>query len=138
MEQQQTPIRVLVAEDEAINRLYVVSLLEERGFSCTAVKNGREAVDAFRSGGASVMLIDIAMPVMGGLEAVREVRRLEAGAAVAACVVIVLSAHSEERDRADSLAAGVDLFLEKPFSEVDLLDAVEAAAASYRSRCAGR
>lgn len=128
MRSNEVQTRVLVAEDEAINRMYIVSLLEAHGFGCITARNGREAVDLFRSPGCEVILMDFGMPVMDGAQAIREIRRIE-GDVGGHVPVIVLTAYNGEKDREDSALIGADGFLPKPFSEQELVDAVESVVA---------
>jgi len=108
-------MRVLVAEDNAINRRLVERLLERLGIEPLTVANGGEAVEAFRRGSFDLVLMDCRMPEMDGWEAVRAIRALPGGAAVP---VVALTANIGEPDRAACLEAGMDDILAKP---VDLV-----------------
>lgn len=113
--------RILVAEDEAINRMYIISLLESRGYRCIAARNGREAVELYRARGCEVILMDFGMPVMDGLQAIREIRRIE-GESGEHVPVIALTAYDVENDGSEGV--GIDGFLSKPFSEQELVSAI--------------
>ncbi|HUX20589.1 MAG TPA: response regulator [Spirochaetia bacterium] len=117
-------VRVLVAEDEAINRLYIVSLLEARGFECVAVRNGKEAVEAFRRQGFDIVLMDLGLPVLSGVEASRQIREIELGTESRA-MMAALTAHDTLEDRRAAQNAGIDEFIIKPFSEIGLIETVE-------------
>lgn len=131
IEQSGTGMKVLVAEDEAINRMYIVSLLEARGFSCVVAKNGREAIDAFARERFDVVLMDIGLPGIDGLTASREIRNCssEWGRRVP---IAALTAHDTEQDRVIARESGIDTFITKPFSEVALVETIETLAASGR------
>lgn len=109
--------RLLVAEDNRVNQVLVVKLLSRDGHTVSLVSTGREAVEAFRehlSGDSfDAVVMDVQMPEMDGLEATREIRRLEKawGGHVP---IIALTAHAMEEDRQRCLAAGMDAYLAKP------------------------
>jgi PAS domain S-box-containing protein len=113
--------RVLVADDHPTNRK-VVELMLEGLAELTCVENGAEAVRAYRAGPFDLVLMDMQMPVMDGLSAVREIRRLEAGAKRAP--IIMLTANALPEHIAASLAAGADLHLEKPVIATSLFRAI--------------
>ncbi len=131
IERSGTGMKVLVAEDEAINRMYIVSLLEARGFSCVAAKNGREAVEAFTRERFDVVLMDLGLPGVDGLTASREIRKCSSEG-FRRVPIAALTAHDTERDRVVARESGIDAFITKPFSEVSLVEAVEALAAAGR------
>lgn len=103
--------RVLVAEDEPVNLEVARALLEEAGLEVLTAVNGREAVERARSVPCDLILMDINMPVMGGLDAVREIRRMPAHAATP---IVALSANAFQEDREASAAAGMNDHLAKP------------------------
>ncbi|NBF40581.1 MAG: response regulator [Spirochaetes bacterium] len=109
--------QALIAEDEAINRLYLKQLLESRGWTVSAVGNGEEAVDAAATRGFDLILLDLSMPKLGGLEATRELRKLEAETGRRRAPVIALTAHAGEETKQECSEAGMDGFVSKPFGE---------------------
>jgi two-component system, sensor histidine kinase len=112
--------RVLLAEDNAVNLLVARKMLEELGHGVTAVKDGREAVDAFRKGPYRAILMDWQMPEVDGLEATRQIRRIEAEDGLPHTPVIALTAHALKGDREACLDAGMDDYLTKPLRLADL------------------
>ncbi|KAI8587095.1 hypothetical protein BDZ88DRAFT_426524 [Geranomyces variabilis] len=140
------PTRILLAEDNLITQTLVKRML--RTYQVDAVDNGAEALDKLKEAEEgvlnpySILLCDLNMAVMGGLETVRAIRKREAEHDAAAAVagdagsdrrriyVIGLSASVFENDREDCLAAGMDSFLSKPFTKAGLLAAVCAAVAA--------
>jgi PAS domain S-box-containing protein len=120
-------LRVLVAEDNPVNRKLVTTLLRKRGHTVKAVENGREAVAAVGSyAGApfEVVLMDLQMPEMGGLEAARMIRDQE-GPSARRLPIIALTAHAMQGDRERCLQAGMDGYLSKPIDVDDLIASVE-------------
>ena len=113
--------RVLLAEDEPISRILIETLLEQAGLKVSAVENGRQAVDEALKGDCQVILMDVQMPVMDGLEATREIRNQErvTGGHVP---VIALTAHAMHGDRERCLQAGMDDYLTKPLSKNELFE----------------
>ena len=114
-----SPLRVLVAEDNAVNRKLVTAVLETRRHQVRAVENGRLAVEAARDGGIDVILMDLQMPEMGGLEAARAIRDEERdrGGRVP---IVALTAHALQGDRERCIEAGMDGYLSKPV-DIDLM-----------------
>jgi CheY-like chemotaxis protein len=107
------PLRVLVAEDNLVNRRLVVVLLEKQGHTVETVDNGRMAVDAVRNGGFDLVLMDVQMPEMDGLQATRLIRSHE-GAQGRRLPIVALTAHAMSGDRQACLDAGMDAYLTKP------------------------
>jgi len=112
-------LQVLLAEDNAINREVAVDMLEAMGHEVTTVENGQEAVAAWRGGMFDVILMDVHMPIMDGLEATRLIRlREESLNRITPIITITANAAIEDRERC--LAAGVSDYLAKPIHEDDL------------------
>ncbi len=121
-------LRVLVAEDNPTNRKVVELMLRSVGAEVACVENGAEAVEAVRLGAYHLVLMDIQMPVMDGLAAIRQIRAEEAKAGSPRLPILVLSANVLPEHMAASQAAGADGHMGKPISGVDLIAAVSAAA----------
>jgi two-component system, sensor histidine kinase and response regulator len=124
------PLRILVAEDNQVNRKLVTRLLQKRGHKISAVENGRAALDAVTSPSSrafDVVLMDVQMPEMNGLEATAAIRQREqeTGTHVP---IIALTAHAMPADRERCLAAGMDGYLAKPIDVEELIAAVESHA----------
>jgi two-component system, sensor histidine kinase and response regulator len=120
------PLRVLVAEDNAVNRDLVLRLLQKRGHKVKAVENGRLAVEAIDAAKApfDVVLMDLQMPEMGGFEATAAVREREARSG-AHLPIVALTAHAMQGDRERCLQAGMDGYLSKPIDVSELIATVE-------------
>ena len=128
-------LRVLLADDHPTNRR-VVELMLAGVAEVVSVQNGAEAVDAFRGGGFDLVLMDMQMPVMNGLAAVRELRRLEAAQGSARAPIVMLTANARPEHRAASALAGADDHLAKPITAQSLFAALGAAMASPRASAA--
>ncbi len=120
--------RVLVAEDNATNRLVASRMLERMGHSVMAVEDGRAAVEAVRRGAFDVVLMDVMMPEMDGLAATRAIRALTG--AQGRIAVIGLTANAMATDQERCLEAGMTMFETKPISAARLGAAIEQAVAA--------
>jgi signal transduction histidine kinase/ActR/RegA family two-component response regulator len=114
-------LKVLLAEDNLIGQTVVRLLLQERGVSVNCVTDGTEAVMLSRSTEFDLILMDLEMPLMGGLEASRRIRELELELKRRPCRIVALTAQAFDKDRHDCRQAGMDDFLSKPIiaSELD-------------------
>jgi CheY-like chemotaxis protein len=121
-------LRVLLAEDNPVNRIVAMRTLEKRGHRVKCVENGAEAVKAFEECAFDVILMDVQMPSMDGLEATARIREKER-CALGRVPIIALTAHAMKGDRERCLAAGMDDYLTKPFKAEDLVRAVESRPA---------
>jgi signal transduction histidine kinase/DNA-binding response OmpR family regulator len=120
-----SPRRILLAEDSLINQEVAVTMLRRRGHDVVVVGNGREAVDAVAREAFDVVLMDVHMPQMDGLEATRAIRRREA-ATGAHVRIVAMTANAMKGDRERCLEAGIDDYLAKPIRARELYAAVEA------------
>ncbi len=119
---------VLVAEDHPTNRRVVQLILGSAGVEPLCVENGAAAVEAWEGQAFDLVLMDMQMPVMDGLSAIRAIRRREAGAARARTTILALTANAMPEDVEASRAAGADGHLTKPITAADLLEAVRDVA----------
>ncbi|HEX2800833.1 MAG TPA: response regulator, partial [Phenylobacterium sp.] len=120
-------VRVLVADDNPTNRKVLELMLSAAGVRPTSVENGRDAVDAWRAATFDVVLMDLRMPVMDGLEAIRTIRAEEAEGGRGATPVVVLSANTAPQDRDASAKAGADGHIGKPVRADELFAAIDQA-----------
>lgn len=114
--------RILLVEDNLVNRQVVLALLRPLNVEVVEAENGEQALRRLADGGFDLVLMDLHMPVMDGLEATRAIRRSEA--AWARVPVVALTAASSADDRAASLAAGMNDFLSKPVKAAVLAEAI--------------
>jgi two-component system KDP operon response regulator KdpE len=108
--------RILVVDDEPAIRKVVRDALEREGHEVITAIDGEEALGRFDEGGIDLIVTDLAMPRLGGLELVQEIRR--SGGSVP---ILVLTVHGEEREKVRLLDAGADDFVTKPFGVAELL-----------------
>ncbi|UJX40150.1 response regulator [Desulfovibrio sp. JY] len=127
------PARVLVVEDEAINRMATVSMLGKLGFDASAVTDGDEALDALAAGDYDVVLMDIQMPRLSGDEATRRIRRGDTPGVDPLIPIIALTAHAMDGDKDRYLACGMNDYLSKPVDITALGRAVARAATLRRA-----
>jgi signal transduction histidine kinase/CheY-like chemotaxis protein len=120
--------RILVAEDNPVNQRLVVRLLEKRGHHVVVAANGREALEALGKESFDLVLMDVQMPEMDGMEATAAIREKEKGAG-AHQWIIALTAHAMKGDRERCLAAGMDGYLTKPIRPPELDQILEEHAA---------
>jgi CheY-like chemotaxis protein len=117
-------LRVLVAEDSEVNLFVIRELLAGLGIEIAVAKNGEEAVEAFKNNAFDLILMDIQMPVMDGLEATRHIRALQNEAGLhPQCAIVGLSAHAMSGDRERYLSEGMLDYLTKPI-RTEALEAV--------------
>jgi CheY-like chemotaxis protein len=117
------PLRVLLADDHPTNRK-VVELMLDGLAEVVSVENGAEALMAIGTGPFDVVLMDMQMPVLDGLEATRRIRETEAAGGKAPTPIIMLTANALPEHVAASLAAGADRHLEKPVTLAALVQAL--------------
>ena len=116
-------LAILVAEDNPINQKLACMILERAGHRVTLAENGRAALDALAAQRFDLVLMDMQMPVMGGLEATRRIRAAEAPGA-RPLPIIALTANAYAEDRARCLEAGMNGFVTKPMKREELFAAI--------------
>jgi len=121
------PLRILVAEDNPVNQQLALHLLERRGHSAIVAENGREALAAIEKNIFDLVLMDVQMPEMGGLEATRAIREKEKSTGKH-LPVVAMTAHAMQGDRERCLEAGMDGYLAKPLDPKIFLQVVEGTA----------
>jgi signal transduction histidine kinase/CheY-like chemotaxis protein len=113
------PLRILLAEDNPVNRTIALQLLARHGHSVVVAENGQQAVERYLNESFDLILMDVQMPEMDGLEATTRIRREEAARNVHT-PIIAMTASSMGEDRAQCLAAGMDAYLTKPLNPENL------------------
>ena len=108
--------RVLLAEDTPINQTLETILLNRMGYEVTLANNGLEAVEAFSSSSFELILMDIQMPEMGGVEATQLIRDIEAKRGLPHTPIIAVTANALKGDREHYMASGMDGYVSKPIS----------------------
>jgi PAS domain S-box-containing protein len=122
------PLRILLAEDNAVNQKLAVCLLEKRGHAVTLTKNGKEALAALECDAFDIVLMDVQMPEMDGFEATAAIRSRER-ATGGHLPIIAMTAHAMKGDREKCLEMGMDGYVSKPLQARDLFDVVEKRGA---------
>ena len=117
-------LKVLLAEDIPENQALAVALLERQGHSVSVASNGREALELLQREAVDLILMDIQMPEMGGVEATNAIREKER-ATGGRTPIIALTAHAMKGDRERYLRAGMDGYVSKPIRRQELFDAIE-------------
>lgn len=117
-------LKILVAEDNKTNQLLVQKFLEPAGADLQFAANGQQAVDYYMANRSALVLMDLSMPLLGGLEATRLIRAFEAENQLPACRIIALTANARPSDYDACTEAGMNGFLTKPFRKAELLEQV--------------
>jgi signal transduction histidine kinase/CheY-like chemotaxis protein len=118
-------LRILAAEDNATNQLVLQALLEPLGGSLTLVSNGAEALEAWRTADWDVVLMDVQMPVMDGVEAAKAIRAAERAEGRVRTPIVALTANAMTHQTQAYLDAGMDDFVAKPIRVEELFAAIE-------------
>ena len=121
------PLRILAAEDNAVNQLVLRTLLGQAGLAPVTVANGREAVEAWEGGEWDLILMDVQMPVMDGVAATREIRDREARSGRTPTPILALTANAMTHQVETYRAAGMNGFVSKPIELRQLFAAIAAA-----------
>ncbi|SLN50234.1 Sensory/regulatory protein RpfC [Pseudoruegeria aquimaris] len=127
-------LQVLLAEDNRTNQIVTCKMLEPLGIEVVLARNGREAVEAYKARCPDLVLMDVSMPVMGGLEATRMLRAIEAQGKRPRCPVIALTANAMAEDRRLCLEAGMDDHLAKPLTKQALMACIAKWSEGHRAR----
>ncbi len=120
-------LRILLAEDNKINQQFAIHLLQKAGHTLHVVENGHQAVDALRTSDFDVILMDIQMPELDGIEATKQIRALPSEKAK--IPIIAMTAHAMSGAREEYLAAGMDDYISKPIQSALLLEKLSKIAA---------
>jgi CheY-like chemotaxis protein len=123
------PLRILLAEDNPVNQEVAVHLIERRGHSVIVAENGKQAIEALERHKFDLVLMDVQMPEMGGLEATKIIREKEK-ASGQHLPIIAMTAHAMQGDREKCIEAGMDGYLGKPIDPKTFLQTVEGIAES--------
>jgi two-component system sensor histidine kinase/response regulator len=130
-------LRILVAEDNEVNRRVALRILEKEGHQVVMVGDGKKALEILRVQTFDLVLMDIQMPEMDGLEATRAIREGE-GQTGKHIPIIALTAHAMSGDRERCLEAGTDDYISKPINARALLDLLEKHCPAMASHCGCR
>jgi two-component system, sensor histidine kinase len=118
------PLNILVAEDDDVNQLLINAMLKKLGYNATLVSNGIEALQACETKHYDVVLMDMNMPIMNGIEATLQIRK----SAIVQPTIIALTANAFESDKRIAINAGMDDFLTKPIDLKTVASALRRAS----------
>jgi signal transduction histidine kinase/CheY-like chemotaxis protein len=121
-------LRILLAEDHAVNRRLAQLLLEKQGHSVALAEDGRAAVSLFEGGAFDLILMDVQMPEMDGLEAAAAIRKREKETGSGRIPIVALTAHAMNGDRERCLEAGMDGYVTKPIQAEELYRTIQELA----------
>lgn len=124
------PLTILLVEDNAINQMVAMHLLTKVGHQVAVANNGQQAVQVWLEQQPQVVLMDLQMPVMDGLEATKLIRQHEQRLQVPRTPIIALTANARDSDKERCLQAGMDTFLSKPFAAKELVTVLETLVIS--------
>jgi two-component system KDP operon response regulator KdpE len=124
----QTPIRILLVDDESAIRRALRPPLVELGFKVVDVSRGEEALLMLRAGGFDVVLLDVNMPGIGGIETLRRIRALSPR-----LPVLMLTVRDAEEEKVEALELGADDYVTKPFSMRELIARIRTAVRRVRA-----
>jgi two-component system KDP operon response regulator KdpE len=124
----QTPIRILVVDDESAIRRALRPPLIELGFQVVDVARGEEALQMLRAGGIDVVLLDVNMPGIGGIETLRRIR-----AFAPRLPILMLTVRDAEEEKVEALELGADDYVTKPFSMRELIARIRTAVRRVRA-----
>ena len=127
--------KVLIAEDNPVNRELLRELLETRGYTVVEACNGQEALGQIEAARPDILLLDLGMPVMDGFTTLRHIRE---NPALATLPVLAVTAYAMQGDRDKIIAAGFDGYLPKPVNASALIQEMERLLARKRSAQAGK
>jgi signal transduction histidine kinase/CheY-like chemotaxis protein len=119
----QQPLHILVAEDHPVNQQIILRVLKKFGHTAVATCNGKEALLALTRERFDLILMDVQMPVMNGLEATKTIRRFERSSGIR-IPIVAMTAHAMKGDREICLESGMDDYIAKPVRVPELLDAL--------------
>jgi PAS domain S-box-containing protein len=125
------PLNILLAEDNRVNQILVIRMLERRGHRVSVAGNGKEALAAITKDKFDLVLMDVQMPEMNGLEATVAIREQERSTD-AHIPIMAMTAHAMKGDRDRCLAAGMDAYISKPINVNEFFDAVESVFRAAR------
>ncbi|MBC8873876.1 MAG: response regulator, partial [Planctomycetes bacterium] len=122
-------LRVLMAEDSLVNQKLAIGILERRGHTVVVANDGREALAALTTQRFDIVLMDVQMPQLDGIEATAAIRAMEKETGTH-LPIVAMTAHAMKGDRERCLAAGMDAYVAKPVRARELLQAIGVVLAA--------
>ncbi len=119
------PLKVLIVEDNILNQQLTTNILVKNGYTTDVAENGKVGLDLFKSNNYDVVLMDIQMPVMDGIQATRLIREYESYNDHKKTKIIAVTAHTRDGEQQNLIDTGIDQYLGKPFKSTELLSLLE-------------
>ncbi len=113
-------VKVIVIEDNLLNQQLTVNILVKEGYIVDMAENGKIGLDLYKKNNYDIVLMDIQMPVMDGIQATRLIREFENVNKLKRSVIIAVTAHTKEGEKQNLMDAGMDFYVSKPFKTTDL------------------
>jgi two-component system, sensor histidine kinase len=126
-EQQSQTIRILLAEDDRINQMYLKRFLEDQGWVVTAAYNGEQAIEKFKAAEFDIILMDGQMPKMDGFEATKKIREINTE-----IPVLAITGYAVKGDKERFLEAGMNGYISKPINENELIKEIIRVTEKHR------
>ena len=117
--------KILIVDDDKDIVKIVTTMLEGRGWDVTAAYNGREALDIVNQLRPDIILLDIMMPEMNGIEVLKRIKKIDAGTRI-----VMITAFGDVESYLDSMELGAYEYINKPFETDELLDMIEKISAA--------
>jgi CheY-like chemotaxis protein len=126
-------LSILLAEDNEVNQLLALHMLRRHGHGVVLANDGQEAVDAFKREPFDLILMDVQMPVLGGFDATRRIREMEAAGETpgSRVTIIAMTAHAMKGDREMCLDAGMDDYIAKPVKMKELIAVINRVTSAH-------
>jgi two-component system, sensor histidine kinase and response regulator len=124
-DERRNKIKILIVEDNIVNQKIVLKMIEKAGFRCSVTANGKEALKALTDEHYDIVLMDIQMPEMDGIEATRRIRNASSGVKNHDIPIIAMTAHAMKGDREMCLVAGMNDYTSKPIQPQELFNKLE-------------
>jgi len=118
-------LKILLVEDNLLNQKFAVATLVREGHTVDIAENGKVAIEKFQNTGYDLILMDIQMPIMDGIQATLKIREIEQERRNSHMKIVAVTAYALEKDKSRCLAAGMDDFLAKPFKPQELIGLIE-------------
>jgi len=126
------PLKILVADDTAVNLALATKLLKRRGHEITSVEDGLQAFEAFKETFFDVVLMDIHMPIMDGLESTAKIREFEASQpSRPPTPIIAMTANNEQSDHETYLKSGINGIITKPMNIKTIVSQIREIIAGF-------
>lgn len=117
--------KVLLVEDNFLNQKFAVAVLRMSGYTADIAENGQVGVELYEANEYDVVLMDIQMPIMDGIKATKEIRRIEHERNWERIKIIAVTAFAMPGDQEKFLEAGIDFYLAKPYKGPELMNLIE-------------